>query len=108
MRTMIGMFILCGACSSTPSAQAPTPESATMPEHGTTAVEPSQPKKEAAIDHLKKHVTYPATRQEILAACATTTEFTGGENAWFSTALPEGTYKTADEVIQAMKLDHGN
>src|SRR5438067_9163388 len=49
--------------------------------------------------HLAKHVQYPASRAEILAACATTSEFSSAEKSWFAERLPEGTYRSADEVV---------
>jgi hypothetical protein len=52
--------------------------------------------------HLSGHVTYPATRAQVLAACASTPEFTAGEKAWFAGRLPEGTYKSAHEVLAAV------
>ena len=52
--------------------------------------------------HLRAHVTYPATRTQILAACAQTPEFTAGEKAWFAARLPDGTYKTADQVLASL------
>ena len=53
--------------------------------------------------HLAKHVQYPASRAEVLAACAATSEFSGAEKTWFAERLPEGTYHSADEVI--VKID---
>jgi len=60
--------------------------------------------------HLQKHVTYPATRAEVLAACATTPEFSAEEKAWFAAALPEhpagrtaDTFASADEVLKSLK-----
>jgi len=53
--------------------------------------------------HLVEHVKYPATRAEILAACAQTTEFSKAEKAWFAAALPEGSYASADDVLKAIK-----
>ena len=67
-------------CSNTPAPRAPS-DSAAAP-GGTTAaavggtVEPNRTK---AISHFKEHVKYPATRSDILAACAQTPEFTGAE-----------------------------
>ena len=53
--------------------------------------------------HLKDHVSYPATRAQILAACAQTPEFTEGEKAWFAARLPDGTYKSATEVLRVVQ-----
>jgi hypothetical protein len=65
----------------------------------------AKPDKGRATEHLQKHVTYPATRAQILAACANTPEFTEGEKKWLSDSLPEGTYRSADEVVKAIRLE---
>jgi len=57
-----------------------------------------------ARDHLAKHVNYPATRAEILAACAQTPEFTASEKQWLADNLPEGKYASPDDVSRALKL----
>ena len=53
--------------------------------------------------HLKEHQTYPATRPELLAACQGLMEFNDGEKAWFAAHLPEGTYRSAAEVMKALR-----
>jgi hypothetical protein len=63
-----------------------------------------KPESGAARSHLEKHVTYPATRSAILAACANTTEFTAEEKRWFDQKLPDREYKSAAEAIAALGL----
>jgi hypothetical protein len=95
-------FILavCAGCAgNTPAPSAPSTATATD-----GAAVPTKPDSAAAKAHLKDHVKYPATRAEILKACADTPEFTAGEKKWFEQNLPEGTYKSADEAIAAEKL----
>ncbi|OGC91764.1 hypothetical protein A2899_00755 [Candidatus Amesbacteria bacterium RIFCSPLOWO2_01_FULL_49_25] len=58
--------------------------------------------KAGAIDHLKKHQTYPATRAQLLAECDGLSDFSPEDKAEFSKALPEGTYANADMVIKAL------
>jgi hypothetical protein len=53
--------------------------------------------------HLREHVKYPASRQQILDACAETPEFTDAEKAWAAQHLPEGTYASADDVLKVLK-----
>jgi len=65
------------------------------------AVQKPDMKKVAA--HLRAHVKYPATRAQVLDACAQTDEFSAAERAWAAAALPEGTYASADEVLKALK-----
>ena len=66
-----------------------------------SAVQKPDMKKVAA--HLRAHVKYPATRQQVLDACAQTDEFNAAEKAWAAAALPEGSYASADEVLKALK-----
>lgn len=85
-----------GGCSSTPATESPPKAAASAPE--------AQPDAEKVRSHLKEHVKYPATRAEVLAACADTPEFTPAEKAWFSDRLPEGSYASADDVLRSLKL----
>jgi len=54
-------------------------------------------------EHLRQHQQYPATKAELIAACNNLMDFEAGEKKWFAAALPEGTYKSADEVMKALK-----
>jgi len=92
-------FVAVGAtaaCSSTQSSEAPPKAAASTPD--------TQPDIDKTRSHLKEHVKYPATRAEVLAACADTPEFTPAEKAWFSERLPDGSYASADDVLRALKL----
>jgi hypothetical protein len=68
----------------------------------TAAPAVAKPNAKQLQTHLKEHQTYPATRAELLAACNGLTEFNAGEKAWFAAHLPEGTYKSAGEVLKAL------
>lgn len=70
----------------------------------TTSVMSIIPDRAKAIEHLDKHVKYPATRAQVLAACADTNEFEAGEKAWFEANLPNRTYNSSAEVVTALKL----
>jgi len=54
------------------------------------------------MQHLREHQEYPATRDELVAACFELKDFSDEDKQWFKENLPEGTYKSADEVIQAL------
>ena len=60
--------------------------------------------KQGAIDHLKTHQSYPATKTELIKECNDLADFSAEDKAWFIKKLPEGAYKSADEVIQALGL----
>jgi hypothetical protein len=85
-------------CASNTTSTAPT--GAAHP----VVVKPDAAKARA---HLDEHVTYPATRSQVLEACASTKEFSDAEKQWFSDNLPEGQYASAREVVSALKLDAG-
>lgn len=71
---------------------------------GTTSVSAIIPDRAKAIEHLDKHVKYPATRAQLLAACENLSDFKPGEKAWFDANLPDRTYKNSAEVAAALKL----
>ena len=52
--------------------------------------------------HIKKHMSYPATKKAIVAACGNMSDVSPKEKKWFADALPEKTYKSADEVLKAV------
>jgi hypothetical protein len=85
------------ACGGSPSSP-PTTASAASQGEGV------KPECGAARSHFEKHVTYPATRSAILAACANSTEFSAAEKRWFEQKLPDREYKSAAEVNAALGL----
>ena len=54
------------------------------------------------LGHLKTHVNYPAKKAQVLAACAGMHEGRAEVEAWVKKALPEGTYRNANEVLAAL------
>ncbi len=54
--------------------------------------------------HLKDHMTYPATKDELVAACNNMSDFSEGDKKSFAETPPEGTYKSAEEVAIAIGL----
>jgi hypothetical protein len=62
----------------------------------------TKPDSQKLTSHLKAHVTYPATRTQLLAACSQMADFSSSEKAWFAARLPDGNYKNAGEVLKAI------
>ncbi len=60
--------------------------------------------KEEVKTHIKEHLEYPATKEQLIQACNNMGEVPKSDKEWFETNLPEGTYQNADEVITAVKL----
>lgn len=58
--------------------------------------------KTGAIDHLKSHQSYPASKAALMAECNNLSDFSDEDKKEFAESLPEGTYKSADEVITAL------
>jgi hypothetical protein len=58
-----------------------------------------------AIHHLEEHQQYPATKEEMVAECDNLSDFSDEDKKWFADNLPDKTYKSADEVIKALKLN---
>jgi len=54
--------------------------------------------------HLKTHMTYPATKEALVAACNHMSDFSDEDKSWFADHLPEGTYNSADEVMRAIGI----
>lgn len=59
-----------------------------------------------AMMHLKQHQTYPATKKQLVEACNKLDDFSMDDKKWFEENLPEGTYKSAEEVMSALSMDH--
>ena len=53
--------------------------------------------------HLKDHQKYPATKAELVDACANLSDFSAEDKQWFADTLPEGTYNSPAEVTKALK-----
>jgi len=59
---------------------------------------------EVSLEHLQKHIVYPATKKEIIEACNTMMDVPKKEKEWFEKNLPDWTYRNADEVIRAIEI----
>ena len=54
------------------------------------------------LGHLKNHVRYPANRSQVVAACNNMSDAPAEDKEWVMKSLPEGTYRSADEVVSAL------
>jgi hypothetical protein len=100
----IAILSLAAACSSSPPPEAASATMAPEAPAAPAAESATKPDVAAAKKHFADHVKYPATRDEVLAACAQTPEFSAGEKRWLSDNLPDKSYASADEVAAALKL----
>jgi hypothetical protein len=57
-----------------------------------------------AIDHLKTHQEYPTTKQDLVETCNKLSDFSEEDKKWFEENIPEGTYNSAEEVMNALGM----
>ena len=57
---------------------------------------------QGAKGHLQSHVTYPASKADLVAACNNLSDFSDADKKEFMDKLPEGTYNSAEEVEKAL------
>lgn len=100
---MMTRFIVCCALAGCAQPQ-PAQEPQAGPEPSAEIAQPMAPDTEKALAHLRQHVQYPATREQVLAACANTPEFSEAEQTWFAANLPAGNYASAEAVIVALPI----
>ena len=95
---IFGLLCLAACSASRPPEACAENSTATCTSSGT------KPDVAKVKSHFAAHVTYPAKRADVLAACADTPEFTAAEKEWLASNLPEGTYASADDVARALRL----
>ena len=57
---------------------------------------------QAVLMHAKAHVTYPTTAKALVEACNNFSDVPKAEKEWFEKNLPEGTYNSAKDVMEAL------
>ncbi len=55
-----------------------------------------------AVEHAKHHIKYPASREEVVAACNNFADVPKEDATWFSKNLPKGTYRNPEQVFKAL------
>ena len=54
------------------------------------------------LEHAKKHVKYPTTKKNLVEACNNFSDVPIAEKEWVENNLPEKTYNSANEVVEAL------
>lgn len=62
-------------------------------------------KNESLEEHIRSHVKYPATKEQILSSC-TAEGFSKEETDMASSHLGSGPYNSAEEVMEALHHMH--
>lgn len=56
------------------------------------------------LEHLNGHVVYPATKRQLMEACANMSDVPKEDKDWFAKSLPDRTYNSAEEVKRALNV----
>ncbi|HTW91156.1 MAG TPA: hypothetical protein VMH22_05550 [bacterium] len=54
-----------------------------------------------ADEHIRNHVKYPATAEDIKQACNRMSDFSTEDGHWMNGHLPDGRYETPEAVVRA-------
>lgn len=57
-----------------------------------------------AVEHLKTHQSYPATKAELIAECDNLSDFSEEDKKWFMEHLTKESYETAKDVMDDLGL----
>ncbi len=60
--------------------------------------------KKEIMTHLKSHIMYPANKRTIVESCNNMAHVPASTRTWVEQQLPEGTYKSSDEVVMKLGL----
>jgi hypothetical protein len=60
--------------------------------------------KKEIMTHLKSHISYPANKRTIVESCNNMAHVPASTRMWVEQQLPEGTYKSSDEVVMKLGL----
>lgn len=55
-------------------------------------------------EHLESHITYPATKTDIMRACNDMSHVPNEHKKMFLENLPDETYQSSDAVMQAANM----
>jgi hypothetical protein len=54
------------------------------------------------LGHIKNHITYPASKQQVVAACNNMSDVPSEDKAWVSKSLPDQTFRAPEDVVTAL------
>jgi hypothetical protein len=56
------------------------------------------------MTHINEHITYPATKDDIVMACDNMSDVTDEERMWVEDKLPDKMFDDPDEVRKALTM----
>jgi hypothetical protein len=54
------------------------------------------------LGHIKNHIEYPASKQQVLEACNNMADVPSVDKEWVSDNLPDQTYRAPEDVVTAL------
>jgi hypothetical protein len=54
------------------------------------------------LGHIKNHITYPASKQQVVAACNNMSDVPSEDRTWVSKSLPDQTFRAPEDVVTAL------
>jgi hypothetical protein len=54
------------------------------------------------LGHIKNHVKYPASKQQVVAACNNMSDVPSGDKEFLSNSLPDQTFNKPEDVVNAL------
>lgn len=54
------------------------------------------------LEHLKRHIKYPADRKAVVQACNEMSDVNQADKQWIASTIPEGTYRGPEDVLRAL------
>jgi len=54
------------------------------------------------LGHIKNHVTYPASKQQVVAACNNMSDVPSEDKTFVSSSLPDQTFNKPEDVVNAL------
>lgn len=55
-----------------------------------------------AMDHLKNHQSYPASKEDLVKECENLSDFSKEDKEWFEEHLADKIYTSADDVMKVL------
>jgi hypothetical protein len=58
--------------------------------------------------HIREHVSYPISKKDFMAACENLGHVPAETREWVGKALPDRTFRSAEEIFHTLDLPHSH